>query len=302
MKLENGPLNVLVALFVVAVISTSVVVPALAINFGQSPAGADYVVFEGVAGNDFYDKMQYSYKINQWFSESGQVCSGSKTGFEYNPGNAYFNAGKSLRIGYTEYGEIATPVYAGLAYGANAAEFANTESWASSNINPAYWIQGWVFYMNYRRQTVNRTIEAWALYSDLSTNENGRKVYSWFGNHQPNTPSAMLTEGRLETSGVKVLYDSARLCIGRTETTIIDGYYGNATNPEKVAKVVLTVVYNKDTKYAIVYKDVKILLDPKILDWITDFAFSERYELDLARGINPNNEAYIHYYGYDSAS
>jgi hypothetical protein len=95
----------------------------------------------------------------------------------------------------------------------------------------------------------------------------------------------------LKTSGIQVLYDSARLAVGRTSVIIHDGKYN-----EDFAKVTFTVVFNKDTKYAIVYKDVKILLDPKVLDSIVDFAFSERYELDLARNINPRNEAYIHYF------
>jgi hypothetical protein len=61
-------------------------------------------------------------------------------------------------------------------------------------------------------------------------------------------------------------------------------------------KITFTVVYNKDTKYATIYKDLKILVDPKVLDVINDLAFSERYEIDLARNINPSNQAYIHWY------
>ena len=88
-----------------------------------------------------------------------------------------------------------------------------------------------------------------------------------------------------------MLYDSARLAVGRTTVTIHDSVYD-----EDVAKVTFTVTVNKDTKYAIIYKDVKLLIDPKVLDLINDFAFSERYEIDLARNINPSNQAYIHYF------
>jgi hypothetical protein len=107
----------------------------------------------------------------------------------------------------------------------------------------------------------------------------------------PNDPLANLTQGTLTPSGVKVLYDSARLGVARTEVIIHDGKYD-----EDVAKVVITIIFNKDTKYAIVLKDVKILLDAKVLDSIEDFCFTERYELDIVRKLNPSNQAYIHYF------
>ena len=39
------------------------IVPAMGFMTGQSSAGADYIIVEGVAGNDYYDSRQYSYKI-----------------------------------------------------------------------------------------------------------------------------------------------------------------------------------------------------------------------------------------------
>jgi hypothetical protein len=56
------------------------------------------------------------------------------------------------------------------------------------------------------------------------------------------------------------------------------------------------VIMNKDKKYAIVYKDLKILLDTKVLDYITDLSFSERYEIDLAKNVNLGNKCFVHYY------
>jgi hypothetical protein len=134
-------------------------------------------------------------------------------------------------------------------------------------------------------------MEAWAMYSNTSVTEGARSAYSWFSLYAPNTIDGNLTEGTLHPTGVEILYDSARLVIGRTGTVIHDAYYD-----EDVAEVFITVNFFKDTKYAIVYKDVKILLAQKILDTINDFAFSERYELDLAAELNPSNAAYIHYY------
>src|SRR5208337_3986677 len=71
--------------------------------------------------------------------------------------------------------------------------------------------------------------------------------------------------------------------------------YDNA-NKENVAEVFVTIDFYKDMKYAIVNYDVKILIEPKILDMINDFAFSNRYELDIAANLNPSNQAYVHYY------
>jgi len=292
----------LIALILAATILSSLYAgAAYGFKYGISSHSADYVVFEGVAGNDYYDSRQYSYCINQWANETdvyGFGEQGQPFIFDYvNPGNMWYNASKSLRIGMTEFGEFATPENSGIAYGYNASEWTNTESWASVDILQKYWIQGWVLYINYTRVGVLRAIEGYALFSDTTTVEGARKVYSWYAGEPENptgapaTVGAQLTQGSIITSGVQVLYDSARLAVGRTSLIIHDGFFD-----EDVAKITFTVVLNKDTKYAIIYKDVKILLDTKVLDAINDFAFSERYEIDLARHINPSNQAYIHWY------
>ncbi|MEM2130858.1 MAG: hypothetical protein QXZ70_09700, partial [Candidatus Bathyarchaeia archaeon] len=284
MKMENRSIKVSMGLLILAVLGLSIVMPALCFRYGQSAGLADYAIFEGVAGNDYYDTRQYTYRINKWAVSKGLYG-------ECTPACLNFSATKSLRLGMTEYGEFATPENAGIAYGANAVEWTNTESWASSAINPAYWIQGWTLYVNYTRAGVPRGLMAYAIYSDMTTAEAGRKVYTWYSTYALTATGAEITAGSLKTGGIQILYDSARLVVARTSVVIYDGKY-----KEDFAKVTFTIVFNKDTKYAIVYKDVKILLDPKVLDAITDFAFSERYELDLARVINPSNRAYIHYY------
>lgn len=285
MEIKDNSKKLFTLLLALTLISPIILTPTiLGFISGISPGGADYAVFEGVAANDYYDSRQYSYKINQW-AEKKELYGGS------NPGNMYFNASKSSRIGTTEYGEFATPAYAGIAYGASATEWSNTESWASTAIDPKYWVQGWLLLVNYTRAGVYRKLIAYAVYSDMTTTEAGRKVYSWFGDEDPSTPAAYLTEGALKPTGIYVLYDSARLVVARSSVTIYDGYY-----KEDFAKITFTIVFNKDTKYAIVYKDVKILLDPKILDSIAELTFSQRFELDLVRNINPANRAYIHYY------
>jgi hypothetical protein len=285
LKIDN-PTKTILAIITALVMLLSIVVPTMAFQNGVSPAGANYVVLEGTAGSDAYSSMQYSYMVNQWAVADGLYAATSAL-----PSNVYYDATKSLRLGLTEYGEMATPADAGIAYGANNAQWNLTESWASSQIPPSLWIQGWVFFLNYTRQGVERAVEAWAMYSNTSTTEGARQAYSWYGNYNPADVGAVLTVGTLNPTGIEILYDSARLVVARTGTVIHDAYYN-----EDVAEVWVTINYYKDMKYAIVDYDVQILIAPKILDLINNYAFSTRYELDIDANQNPSNEAYIHYY------
>jgi hypothetical protein len=290
LKIENHTKTIVAILTALVILCSAYAwIPSLAFRSGTTGvAGADYVAFEGTAGNDYYDSMQYSYMVNQWATSNGLYAAQT-------PANDYFSAGKSLRLGLTEYGEMASTTNAGfsagIAYGANDHEWNLTESWSSSQIPPQLWIQGWTFYLNYTRQGVFRAVEAWAMYSNTSVTEGARSAYSWYSTYNPGDVGAVLTPGTLNPTGLEILYDSARLVIGRTGIVIHDTFYN-----EDVAEVFITINFFKDTKYAIVYKDVKILLQPKILDQIYDFAFSERYELDLCANLNPSNAAYTHYY------
>jgi len=258
-----------------------------AFQSGTSSGGASYAVFEGVSPNDYYTSMQYSYLVNQYEFPYGT----------YTPANTTYTALKALRVGMTEYGEFATPQDAGIAYGANGTEWENTESWASLGVNQKDWIQGWVLYINYTRAGTLRCVEAYAIYSNFINAEAGRAVYTWNGMYEPGDPNADLTAGTLSSSGIQVLYDSGRLVEARTTVTIYDAVY-----QENICQITFTLVFQKDSKYAIVYQDYKTLLDPKVLDNINDFAFSDHYELDIAKGVNPSNEAYVHYFGNYSES
>jgi len=285
LKIDN-PTKTIFAILAALVMLLSIAAPTMAFQKGLSPAGANYVVLEGTAGSDAYSTMQYSYMVNQWATSNGLYAAQF-------PNATYYSASKSLRLGLTEYGEMATPASAGIAYGANNSQWNLTESWASSNpaIPPQLEIQGWTFYLNYTRQGVMRAVEAWAMYSNTSVTEGARAAYSWNGNYNPADVGAALTVGSLNPTGIEVLYDSARLVVVRTGTIIHDSFYN-----EDVAEVFVTINFYKDMKYAVVNYDVKILLEPKILDLINDFAFSNRYELDIAANLNPSNAAFVHYY------
>lgn len=286
MNAKNQAKAVMILVLAITLVCSVFLMPStLGFKSGVTSGSADYIVLEGVAGNDYFDTNQYSYQINQW-------AQGEIAGYpSFNPGDAYFSANKSLRIGFTEYGELTTPQFAGIAYGSDSSEWNNTESWAPGPVPRKDWIQGWVLYVNYTRQTHLRCLEAWALYSNFVTEEGGRKAYTWNGLYAPNDPLAAITAGSISTTGIEILYDSARLVVARATVVIHDNVYN-----EDFAQLTFTIAYEKDTKYAKVFKDYKTLLNPKDLDAISDFAFSERYELDIARRVNPENGAYIHYY------
>ncbi len=265
-----------------ALIGSITFVPLISafINGKTTATGTDYVTLEGTAGNDYYDSMPIFL-----------LCESMDGRLHYTPSDVYFNASKSIRVGLTAFGEMADSANTGLAYGYNGAEWTKTESWANKIISQKDLIQGWVLYINYTRQTKLRCLEAWGIYSDFTSAEGGRAVYTWKGQYTPDNPLANITAGTLSNTGLEILYDSARLGIARTTVTIHDAVYD-----EDVCQITFTLVFQKDQKYATLYKDYKTLVDPKVLDNFNDFAFSERYEIDLARGVNAENLAYIHYY------
>ena len=125
--MKNYVKNLKILLIALAFVTPLMIGPlSEAFRTGVTAAGADYIVVEGVAGNDYYNDRQYSYKVNQWANQNIPRYGA------FDPGDMYFTAGKSLRLGFTEFGEFVTPDYAGIAYGANEAEWNNTESWASN--------------------------------------------------------------------------------------------------------------------------------------------------------------------------
>jgi len=229
---------------------------------------------------------------------------------------------QSLRFGMTQYGEFATVQSApssfylcgstpctgnaGLGVGSGPTGWTSTDVWAPSTINPQYYIQGWTFSMNFSYAGEGlpafHHVYAFALFSNLAAEEGGRGVWSWEATPHTPVPAANNTAkaGYLTPSGIQVLYDSARLSVFRTSVVINDCLLSACSTGSNggvggtpVAQVTFTTVFQKDTKYFIVYKDVKILLPPKVLSVIYGLSFSERYELDLNA---PADSGFVHYY------
>lgn len=63
----------LISIILIAALLSSIYVGVgRSLTNGISPNGAkaDYITFEGVAGNDYYSTNQYSYNVNQWSYEN----------------------------------------------------------------------------------------------------------------------------------------------------------------------------------------------------------------------------------------
>jgi hypothetical protein len=273
----------------------------------------DYVIMEGAFPECCNDSQQYSYKVNSWASSlwgSDYACLGVVKGSQgdternccWDPDSIWYDAGNALRIAMTEYGEFAAnnsanTMHAGIAYGHDADSWEATESWASTAVAEGQWVQGWALYVNYTyfisAAKIPRALLAWATYSDGFHAELGRNVYDWDARYNfSDTAINDITPGWLTPSGVQVLYDSARLGVMRATVTIHDGHLG-----VDFGKVTFTVIFDKCGKVATVFKDVKFLFGKTII--IHDFAFSERYELDLAGTENPGLASYVHYFDWN---
>lgn len=310
--------SLLAILFIVAMVMpiVAMAVPASAFvpGFNSVPGDTDFVVLKGTLNSDRYSPWQYSYKMYRWAGESPVEA------FEECKEYLFQEVWKSLRLGLTEYGEFVVvndSIRAGLAYGADDAEMDTSESiasWAAGDAKNLF--SGWVLYIKYVRafapsETNNtREILAWAVSGDGISAGAGRKVLGkwafWYdsfsGVYVPTwwSDDYAVQEGSMEANGIKVLYESARLAVVRTNVTIYDhvDLDGDDVDDEidPVASVIFTVIFNKVKKYAIVLKDIKILLNPQEVQKILEISFSNREKLDIAAAINNKLDSYVHYY------
>src|SRR3989337_4500166 len=74
-NLKKHNKHLLVLMLASILLTSAFVGVAFAFRSGTSAASppADWVVFEGTSGNDYYDGRQYSYQINQWANETPAV-------------------------------------------------------------------------------------------------------------------------------------------------------------------------------------------------------------------------------------
>ena len=308
---RNSLIAIILAILVILpVVSLSGVVSAFVWGGNSIPGDTDFVVLTGTLHQDKYSLWQYSYKMYRWAGETPEEALEEAKYEKFEVGGWH-----SLRLGLTEYGEflvVNDTIRAGLALGATDAEFDESESIASWAVEPKEMFSGWVLYIKYQRvgawptdyQPIREVI-AWAVGSDGITPGAGRGVLAKWQKFADGTDvdwwyDLAVQEGTLEPHGIKVLYESARLVVTRINVSIYDNIdldgddVPDETDP--VADVIFTVIFNKVKKYAIVLKDIKIKLSPQEVQYILEFAFSNREKLDIAALINDKFDSFVHYY------
>lgn len=221
----------------------------------------------------------------------------------------YPYATQSMDVGFSKYGEFINDMNgtasngfgmgSGLQYPGYDAVGTYDQSLGTSRdpfanelVSKALWVNGWLVNITYRNRifegtTVSafRNIFAFALFSDGFTYGKDWQVVS--------VPSIGIggrqTNGAASTDPLKILYDGPREFIAVCTTHINDtatvtGHY--TTWP--LLDVVLTIIFNKDSKAVIIYKDVKLKLEEKYLEGLVDVQLSNRGEWDLGPASGSN--------------
>lgn len=183
---------------------------------------------------------------------------------------------KNLTIGFSKYGEmIDYDTKVGMDYNGV------TDPWAP---NPNYvaeyeWVEGWVVNVTYWHQDTFYNTWAFALYSDYSgTAGIGGE---WNEGVQGGALNASVHGGRKTNGGavtdpIKILYDGPRRFVALLKTTI----YETSAHISPIVSITFTIIFNKDKKQAIWFKDIKRLDSPKRWGDL-QVEFAERGQWDL---------------------
>jgi len=190
----------------------------------------------------------------------------------------------SLTIGFSKFGELVNP------YTGNGLNYSGRDPFANEGVSSDFWIQGWFLDARYSLRTNgSQHLWAFATYADL-IGQGG----DWLNLA---TSVAALPNGGRKTSGIAstenitILYDGPRRFIAQCVTHL------NATVASlnyRVLDVIFTINFDKVKKQIIIYKDIKLTIDDKILDGPVDVQFSNRGEWDL--GPSPDWKSYAHFY------
>jgi len=185
---------------------------------------------------------------------------------------------KNLTIGFSKYGEmIDYDTKVGMDYNNSA-----TDPWAP---NPLYvseyeWVEGWVINITYWHSSTFYNTWAFALYSDYYSGEGGIGG-EWNEGVQGGALNASVHGGRKTNGGavtdpIKILYDGPRRFVALLKTTI----YETSGHISPLVSITFTIIFNKDKKQAIWFKDIKRLESPKAWGDL-QIEFAERGQWDL---------------------
>jgi hypothetical protein len=191
---------------------------------------------------------------------------------------------ESLNVGFSQFGEmIDANTNVGL-------EYDGRDPFANDDINIQYWLNGWYLDARYiHRFHGVRQFWAFAMFAD-GVSYGG----DWINNaaDQYDAPhGGRKTSGVAETMDIEVLYDGPRRFIALCRTNLNDT---EGDDSWELFELSFTIIFNKVKKEVIVLKDIKLVIDSKILEGPVDVQFSNRGEWDL--GPSPDWLSYAHFY------
>jgi len=191
---------------------------------------------------------------------------------------------KSLTIGFSKFGEFIDP------HSGHGLNYSGRDPFANEGVDMKYWLNGWVLDARYVHRSYGaRHLWAFAMFADMV--EYGGDWINGATDPYGAPHGGRKTSGSAVTEDITVLYDGPRRFVA-VLTTHLNDTVGDDSYP--VLDVIFTIVFNKVKKEVIVFKDIKLTIDSKILEGPVDIQFSNRGEWDL--GPSPEWKSYAHFY------
>ena len=189
-----------------------------------------------------------------------------------------FNDDKSLKIGFSKFGEMIDSINnIGLEYRDRDAFAPAAGATVPAEIAKKKWMSGWLINITYQGTSGPRNVWAMAQHADLidygkdwirvhsnynysgaltEFQEDPRDVGKFIGTGVGSVNGGRKTNGTAVTDAISVLYNGPRMYIARTVTHIYD-WDSSWSEDESLVDVVFTFIFNKDKKEVIVIKDIK---------------------------------------------
>ncbi|HEY4674969.1 MAG TPA: hypothetical protein VIH48_02820, partial [Candidatus Bathyarchaeia archaeon] len=203
---------------------------------------------------------------------------------------------KNLTIGFSQYGEmIDYETKTGLNYGGETDAFAPGES----KVTEAQWIEGWIINITYYQSGYKNTW-ARATYSDYYDADGiagSWKENCTDGSEGLTNRGGRKTSGGAATDPIKVLYNGPRRFVALLRTAI----YKESTHVTPLVNITFTIVFNKDKKQVIVFKDLKRTDVGKNIGDM-QIEFSNRGEWDLGDVAQQGQPPYSYAHFYENQS
>ncbi len=243
----------------ICTIATPILIDRFMVQASKSSYNSDYMTVSGVLSTDSYVLFPFEKK--------------------------------NLTIGFSKYGEmIDYDAKVGINYGDLTDPFAP----GSSKVTEAQWVEGWILNVTYVEGGIYKNVWARATYSDYYGTGTEGIAGNWHegvtdGSTGLTVRGGRKTNGGAVTDPILVLYNGPRRFVALLRTVI----YDNAQHSTALLNLTFTIVFNKDKKQVIVFKDIKrIDVGKNIGDM--QIEFSNRGEWDLGDGNPP--KSYAHFF------